>query len=215
MVVVRKMRRKKNKQMEKEVEVSAELHPVEEGTPVDEMALNADIQSPEPCDQSELDDARLESRENFDKYLRAVAELENFKRRSAKERADLLRYAGEGLARDILDVVDDLERALSQPAAGEEFSKGIKLIYDRFLNILDRHSIKPDSGLGTMFDPKKQEAIASLPTLDKPPGTVLEEFRKAYFFRDKVLRHGQVVVATEPSQASQTEGGAPPKSELQ
>ncbi len=161
---------------------------------------------------SELELSRGEARENYDKFLRAAAELENFKRRAARERSDLLKYAGENLARDFLDVLDNLERALqsSQTSSGEDFVNGVKLITEQFRATFERHGVKGESALGSIFDPVKQEALASVPMGDKDPGTVLEEFRKTYFFKDKMLRPGQVVVAAKPPEAAAVE--TPPES---
>lgn len=140
---------------------------------------------------------RNEAEENYDKYLRAIAELENAKKRAVKERSELLRYAGENLARDLVTVLDDIERALSQSTLDENdpFQKGIQLIYDRFLQILAQHSIRAESSLGKTFDPEVQEALALMPTDEHPPGIVIQEHRKAYFFKDKLLRTAQVVVS--------------------
>lgn len=144
-----------------------------------------------------IESLRREVAENYDKYLRAVAELENFRKRTMRERADLLRYAGENLARDILEVADNLERALAaDSSAQEDFIKGIRLTYDRLLSILEQHGIKGEPAVGKPFDPTKHEALASVPTDGAAAGTVLDEFKKAYFFKDKLLRVAQVVVAT-------------------
>jgi molecular chaperone GrpE len=143
---------------------------------------------------------RLESevKENFDKYIRAVAELENFKKRALRERSDLLRYAGENLARDLLEIADNFQLAFAQSGinSDDEFVKGIKMIQDRFTAILEQHAVRSESALGGQFDPNKQQALVSVPTTDAAPGTILEEFKKAYYFKDKLLRPGQVVVAT-------------------
>jgi molecular chaperone GrpE len=145
--------------------------------------------------------------ENYDKYVRAVAELDNFRKRSIKERSELIKYAGESIARDILEVVDGLELACSGPTTGtvEEFVSGVKLILDKFKNILLQHSIKGESAVGERFDPTKHEAVAMQPTSDVPSGNVLEEYRRAYFFKDRLLRPAQVVVATELSKDSESE----------
>jgi molecular chaperone GrpE len=142
------------------------------------------------------------SKENYDKYLRAVAELENFKRRAQKERSDLLKYNGENLARDLLEVLDNLERAIiaSESSSGEEFVSGVKMICEQFLQIFDRHGIRSETALGGQFDPAKHEALASVPTEEKEPNSVIDEYRKAYFFKDRLLRPGQVVVAVKPQQ---------------
>ena len=153
-----------------------------------------------------------EVKENYDKYLRAVAELENFKKRSIRERSELLKYAGENLARDLLEVADNFQIAFSQnvgtAGASEEFAKGMRMIWDRFKAILEQHSIKGESYLGKMFDPNKQQALASVPTPGQAPGTILEEFKQTFFFKDKLLRPGQVVVAAadETAAAKPSEG---------
>lgn len=147
---------------------------------------------------------QAEARENYDKYVRAVAELENVKKRNAKDRADLIRYAGEALGRDIVDVIDDLERAAAQDASvsSEELLQGLDLILKRFHEVLGRHSIVADEALGTNFDPNKHEALATVPSADHEPGVVMEQFKKAYFFKDKLLRAAQVVVSAEQATAS-------------
>jgi len=147
---------------------------------------------------------RAESKENYDKFLRTAAELENVKKRVAKERSDLLKYAGESLARDLLDVSDNLERALLAAATspGEEFVSGVKMIVEQLYQVFERHGIRGESALGSAFDPAKQEALASVPTLEKEPNSVIDEYRKTYFFKDKLLRPGQVVVAVRPPEDS-------------
>jgi len=170
------------------------------------MVEESDVSSaqedpPDPLAQlsQELDAAKQEAAENYDKYLRAVAELENYKKRTLKERSDLIRYAGEHLARDLVDAVDDLERAVGQGEAGnaEDIAAGVRLIRDRFVALLERHAIKGEDAVGCLFDPAKYEAIASVPSDQHEPGTVVEQLRKAYMFKDKLLRAGQVVVAVQ------------------
>lgn len=168
---------------------------------IDKNSSKHDLESTEDVLNEALAKIEAEAKENYDKYLRAVAEMENFKKRAIKERADLIRYAGENLARDLLEVVDNLELACAHNIEGssEEVTKGIKLILDRFKAIMDQHQIKPQSYLGEIFDPEKQEAISTQPTNEKKVGTVVEEYRKAYFFKDKLLRPAQVIVAVEES----------------
>ena len=149
--------------------------------------------------EEEIEKLRGEIRENYDKYLRSVADLENYKKRVLKERSEMMRYAGEHLVRDILDPVDDLERAVSQQGtvSVDDVVKGIKLILDRFLSVLNKHGVTAADVVFTAFDPATCEALASVPTKDHPPGTVLEQYRKPFYFRDKLIRPGQVVVAVE------------------
>ncbi len=150
---------------------------------------------------------QAESRENYDKYVRAVAELENVKKRNAKDRSELIRYAGEALGRDIVDVIDDLERASAQDSSvpSEELLQGIALILKRFKDVLEKHSIVADDAIGAVFDPNKHEALATVPSPAHEPGVVMEQLKKAYFFKDKLLRPAQVVVSAQAPGAEQEE----------
>lgn len=176
-----------------------------EGSSAEELEANpeavaqTDASAAVDAPVGELEKAKAEAAENYDKYIRAVAELENYKKRALRERADVLRYAGESMARDMLEVADHLQRALSQDLEGvrEDFVKGLQLILDRFHAIMDQHQVRGESSVGVVFDPAKHEALASVPTSDHPAGTVLEEFKRAYYFKDKLLRPAQVVVSKE------------------
>jgi molecular chaperone GrpE len=151
----------------------------------------------------QLEEAKQEAQENFDKYLRAVAELENYKKRAIKERADLLRYAGEHIARDLVDVADDFERALSHFSdQSSEVIDGVKLIYQSFCKVLERHAIAGVDCRGKAFDPEMQEALATVPSDEVEAGMVVEQLRKAYKFKDKLLRPAQVVVSVKPASGS-------------
>ena len=201
----------------KELESRAE-EPVEGAQTIEPAPEIAPM--PEPIMMDPLVAAQSLAKENYDKYLRAAAELDTFKRRSQKERSDLLKYGGESMARDLLEVLDNLERAInvastaaegsagtgngatgSGVTGGEEFISGIKMIAEQYRQMFERHGVRGESGLGKPFDPNKQEALASVPTEDKPAGEVIEEFRKTYFFKDKLLRTGQVVVTAAKTNA--------------
>ena len=165
--------------------------------PQDETPVPPEISAVDLAQQA-LASAKEEAAQNYDKYVRAVADLENYKKRALRERADLIRYSGENLARDLVGILDDFERALqSKGATTEDLLQGVKIIRDHLDSVLDRHGIKGEDGLGASFDPTKFEAIASIPSADHAPGTVVEQLRKAYVFKDRLLRAGQVVVAVE------------------
>lgn len=151
--------------------------------------------------ESRLLEAQAKADEYYDKYLRTYAELENLRKRAMKEKSEILRYAGESLARDILEVIDTLELALNQSSDKvDDLLEGVRLVTDKFATILQAHSIISKTTKGDKFNPEFQEALATVPTSDVAPGTVLEEYRKPYFFRDKLLRVGQVVVSGSSSQ---------------
>jgi len=204
---------------EEPVEGAQTIEPAPEVEPMPESVIPEPVM-PEPIMMDPLAAAHSLAKENYDKYLRAAAELDTFKRRSQKERSDLLKYGGESMARDLLEVLDNLERAInvastaaegsagtgngatgSGVTGGEEFISGIKMIAEQYRQMFERHGVRGESGLGKPFDPNKQEALASVPTEDKPAGEVIEEFRKTYFFKDKLLRTGQVVVTAAKTNA--------------
>jgi molecular chaperone GrpE len=87
----------------------------------------------------------------------------------------------------------------------EDFLKGIQMIYDRFIAIMEQHSIRGESMLGKAFDPNSQQALASVPTDEHAPNTVIEEFKRAYYFKDKLLRPAQVVVAIPDENAGKSD----------
>jgi len=155
---------------------------------------NGDEKSSE---QAELETVRLEAKENYNKYLRAIADLDNFKKRAVKERSDTLRYASEALARDIVEVVDNLELAVKQspPGTNDELLKGVKMVLEQLVSGLAKHGVTSESCMGEAFDPEKQEALASVPSNNSEPGTIIEEYKKTYYIKDKLLRPGKVVVS--------------------
>lgn len=173
----------------------------------DEMEVT-DYVDEELGNNSELDPAQLQTEDEHskliqeaqDKYLRAIAETDNLKKRFAKERSDLIKYAGEYLAQDLLEVVDNLERALNSISSKEdnEFIKGVRLIHAQLEAVLDKQSIRPETAIGTKFDPNKHQAMTTMESSEYEPGTVVQELKKAYFFKDKLLRPAQVVVAKAP-----------------
>ena len=193
--------KKINVEEEKTAEQTAEKGDIEElvmPTPdADEAETGEVLENETNVVDEELAKLRAEAESNYDKYLRAIAELENYKKRAIRERADLVKYAGEGLARDILDIVDQLQLALKHEPTGslEEFMKGVAMVHDNLLSILAKHQITGEDSVGKPFDPQKHEAMAMVPTADSEEGLVIEEFKRPYFFRDKLLRVGQVIVS--------------------
>lgn len=153
----------------------------------------------------EIEKLKVEIAQAQDKYLRSLADFENFKKRAQKERSELLKYQGEQLIIDLLGVIDDLELAIQfkdgefKDSDPENFRKGVELIYKRFCDILRKWDIRSDSSLGKAFDPVKNLAISRIVSADSDPGTVVSELKKAFFYKDKIIRVGEVVVATEPA----------------
>lgn len=141
-------------------------------------------------------EAKLAELEKEHLYLRA--ELENVKRQNFKERAQLLKFGGERLGRDLLDVIDVFKSALKTPVTAENFQdfvKGIEMTGQSLVGILDKHGIKEIECLGQAFDPNTQESLGSEPNETLPEGHVTQVFKSPYMYYDKLLRPGQVIVS--------------------
>ncbi len=137
--------------------------------------------------------------ETKDRYLRLMADFENFKKRTLKEQSELLKYQGERLVVDILDVLDNLELALAHSSAEyEKLKQGLEMVHKMFVERLGKWEIRGDSGMGQQFDPHKHSAISRVPGSAAQPGTIVGELKKPYFYRDKLIRVGEVVVAAAP-----------------
>ena len=133
-------------------------------------------------------------------YLYLRAEFDNYKKNAIKERSDLLKYGGERLAYDLLNILDVFEKALKMDVNATNFAafkEGIQLTAVEFKKTLEKHGIHEIPSLGSTFDPNLHEALSQFPTKDKKDDTIIELFRKGYKYHDKVLRHSQVVVAKE------------------
>jgi molecular chaperone GrpE len=149
--------------------------------------------------KSELEIALEESAKWRNDFLYLKAEFENFKRNAIKERSDLLKFGSERIARDILDVVDNFERALETQLTPETiptFKTGIEMTAKALKDVLGKHGVQEIPSHGLPFNPAHHEALSSEPTSSIPDGHVSKVFKKPYKLHDKVIRTGQVVVAT-------------------
>ena len=167
--------------------------PVEE-TP---RPLTAEEQAALTADRDQL---QAEVADLRDRLLRRQAEFENFRRRTERDRSDFLQYAGMEIVRDILPIVDDFERALKIEGSGVEYRKGVELIYQRLLDTLTKIGLEPiPAAAGEPFDPNLHQAVVRYETEDAPDNTILEEFRRGYNFKGKLLRPAMVRVAVKPA----------------
>ena len=157
---------------------------------------------------SELEELRqllekkdLEARENYDRFLRQVAELENFKKRTAREKGEALRYANENFIKDLLPVLDNLERAVDHAKGGgngKPMLEGVEMVLKGFLDVLSKYGITQIAAKGESFDPERHEAIAQVETEEHKPNTIIEEHHKGYYLLDRLLRPSLVSVAKPP-----------------
>jgi molecular chaperone GrpE len=147
-----------------------------------------------------IEKLEAERDEMKDKFIRKVAEFDNFKRRTEQEQQNLFRYAGEQLAVKILPVVDDLERSLQHADDTTDiktFVQGVQMIYDKFAKVLSDQGITKMQTVGTKFDVAFHDALMQMPSVEDAPNTVLQEVLPGYLYKDKVLRHAQVIVSAE------------------
>jgi molecular chaperone GrpE len=161
--------------------------------------------------QSERDARGREAAESQERYLRTLADFENFRRRTGREREDWRRQAQEGLLREILPVLDNFERALGAPPApgtDRAFRTGVELIHRDFLAALERIGVRPFTAVGQPFDPTHHEAVGRVERDDVDDQTVIAEPLRGYLFQERVLRPAQVVVAVRPAAASAGGEGA-------
>lgn len=145
-----------------------------------------------------------------DKYLRAIAEMENYKRRAARDQIEQLRYANEKLLRELLPVLDNLERALAHRDAAKEaagWTQGVELTYRQCLDIMKKFGVSPITSIGEPFDPSRHQAVTQIHSSAQPENHVAEELQKGYFYHDRVLRPAMVAVAGKPSPPPETAAG--------
>lgn len=136
------------------------------------------------------------------KWLLAVADLDNQRKRSQKELEQERRYAALPLARDLLPAMDNLHRALeaAKSAPGSErLVQGVEMVVKQLDDVLARHGITPINAVGKPFDPNLHQALQQVPTPDKPPLTVLAEYERGYTLNDRVVRPSTVIVSAAPN----------------
>ncbi|BBO71711.1 protein GrpE [Desulfosarcina alkanivorans] len=181
-------------------------------TPSDsDVAADEPADSPDPMKEIEeqLAAAKAEADDHRNRMLRMAAELENFKKRSAREQDDLKKYATENLIRQLLTVVDNLERAIASAAPdhanGQSVVDGVALTLAEVNKILEKHYVRPIEALGEPFDPTFHQAMCQEESADQPPNTVVQEFQKGYLIHDRLLRPAMVVVSKAPQNGQSEE----------
>lgn len=183
-----------------------DTHP---GTQQEQQLTEADA-SPERMLQDlrqKLEDAQTEAQTNHDRFLRERAELENFKRRMQREKAEALRFACEPLLRELLPVVDNLERAVEHGTGdGQSVLEGVRLVLKSFHEVLDRHGVKRIDAIGEPFDPSRHEAMAQVESTEHAPNRVVEQYHRGYLLHDRLLRPALVTVSSRKNNAAVESG---------
>jgi molecular chaperone GrpE len=151
--------------------------------------------------QDEIESKSKEYKDLYNKYLILVADFDNYKKRVAKEKADIAIYGNEELIKELLHVLDNLERALEHSESTEETGPlvdGIKLVHKQFLTSLEKFGVRPVSAAGgEKFDPKLHQAIERVESDEITPGLILSEMLRGYVLRDRLIRPSLVAVSKE------------------
>lgn len=141
-----------------------------------------------------------------DKYLRLAAEFENYKRLAQKEQRDFSRFANESLLKELLPILDNLERAIKASKEASQASgktdgliQGVELTHKQFAEALSKFGVQPIVSVGQVFDPARHQAVARVESDRLPENTVAEEYQKGYLLHERVLRPAMVSVATAPA----------------
>jgi len=158
--------------------------------------------------KSQVEEKAKQAEENYDRFLRAQAELENYKKRVEREKSNLIQYGNEELIKAILPVIDNLERALDHPP-GENpdgLLEGIKITHNQLLQVLEKFGVTRIAAVGEPFDPSKHEAMMQVESVEHEPNTIVSELQRGYFLKDRLLRPAMVSVARAPKQEEEGEG---------
>ena len=162
----------------------------------EEAQGKTDLSNAEP--ENEVEKLQTVLNEQKDKYIRLFAEFDNFKRRNAKERMELIQTAGKDVITSLLDVLDDCDRADKQIQTTEDLQQikeGIQLVFGKLRNTLQARGLKPMESIETDFDVEKHEAITEIPAAQPNlVGKVVDEVQKGYYLNDKIIRFAKVVV---------------------
>lgn len=149
------------------------------------------------AEESEIEKLKAQIEELNDRYLRQAAEFDNFRRRNAKERMELIQTAGKDVIADLLVVLDDSERAQKQMENTDDvvqIREGVQLVFSKLRNTLSAKGLKPMNAVGTEFNPDLHEAITEINAGDEMKSKVVDEVQKGYYLNDKIIRHAKVVV---------------------
>ncbi len=185
-----------------------EINDINPGAPKDEF--NDETISPEDTKKvfDEINDSTIDPKddeiaalkkqveENKDKYVRLYADFDNFKKRNAKERLEMILTAGKDVIQDIIPIIDDFERAikaLENTTDVKVVKEGMDLIYNKLVKALEAKGLKPIEAIGKDFNVEQHEAITEIPAPDMA-GKVIDQVEKGYYLNDKIIRFAKVVV---------------------
>lgn len=181
---------------------------------IEEFSDHTDItdidESEGEIDITDQRDYKKEYEELYDRFIRLAADFDNYKKRMTKEKSDIAAYGNEELIKSLLDVVDNLERAIEHSESGsanDSLAQGVQLVHNQLLNCLQRFGVeKINAEKGTEFDPRHHQAFERVETDEYQPGVVLSEMVKGYKLKDRLLRPSIVSVSADVSRANAHSG---------
>ena len=201
---------KKKKDNEKEGLSAAELAEIEAAT----SNLGPGIEIPEDLQEAfseeadkaasitdELSATQEEARSNQELYLRALAEMDNLRKRTQREKEDIAKYGNENILREILPVIDNLERAIDHATTQEDSAglvEGVEMTLTQFRSVIQKFGVEPLSSCGELFDPAHHQAVGQLETDVVPVNHIAKELQKGYLLNSRLLRPAMVMVAKTP-----------------
>jgi len=159
-----------------------------------------------PTPEGQLKAAIAERDENHNRWLRAQADLENYRKRAQKDAEETRKYQVLSLMRDFLPGLDNLHRAMAAAEKSQsidELTQGVQMVAQQFETILANHSLQPIEAVGKPFDPNLHEAVQQVPSNEHPPMTVIEEIERGFTLHDRVVRPCKVIVSCEPTQSNE------------
>ena len=171
-----------------------EIHPEQEEST---QEMKSEPISAEQTAENEIEALKIEVAEQKDKFIRLYAEFDNFKRRSAKERIEMMQTAGKEVIQSLLEVMDDFDRAEKQIQGSDDITQirqGIALVVSKFRNTLTSRGLKEMNCVGQDFNPDFHEAITEMDVEENMKGKVFDELEKGYTLNDKIIRFSKVVV---------------------
>jgi molecular chaperone GrpE len=148
-----------------------------------------------------IQEAEKKAAEHYDKYVRAVAELDNYKKRAVRDKADAIKYGNESLLRDILPLVDNVDRALEHAGTSDDFAafkNGLKMLHEQLLCCLKKHGVEVIDTAGKDFDPNVHEAMLQVESDEHEASKVVSEFERGYLLNGRLLRPSKVCVCKRP-----------------
>lgn len=174
------------------------------------LPIEVEVVPPDPTPGDRIAELEAKNKETYDKYVRSVAELDNVRKRTRKDIDDARFDAQTRVLREMLPVIDNLERAISHASAAKDTTgilEGVRLVLRQFAQALERQNVHPVEARGKPFDPNEHEAVSQMESADAAPGTVMDVLQTGYRIGERLLRPALVVVAKAPADPKPGESG--------